>query len=204
MTKKKVPEAYYESIAIDQLYISQKNPRKIDDDDLKSLQDSIQKDPDFLYRRPILVQRVNGNNTIYAGVQRFEACKRLGFKEVPCLVVDNLPVDILEYRMLLDNVHNGEWDEEKLFSEFDQDLQDMVFDFSDDDRKFNTKAANADKLKTIYTKLVFQMREDLNMFYMLMEDLKVEYPDLSASQRFIKFLTDVVENPDDYVCKEEN
>ncbi len=46
------------------------NPRTISDDRFQNLCHSIQADPDFLWRRPILAQ---ADGTIYAGNMRYRA-----------------------------------------------------------------------------------------------------------------------------------
>ncbi len=58
------------------------NPRTISDDRFQNLCHSIQADPDFLWRRPILAQ---ADGTIYAGTMRYRAAEHLGLATVPAI-----------------------------------------------------------------------------------------------------------------------
>ncbi len=67
-------------------------------------------DPEFLEHRPILAQ-VDG--TIYAGNQRYQAARHLGWETVPAIIGD-VPDHIAKERSLKDNAHAGEWQEQEL------------------------------------------------------------------------------------------
>lgn len=101
------------------------NPRFIKDDAFRKLQQSILRDPSFMEMRPILLNEVDGKHYIYAGTQRWKACKDLGWETVPAIVSDNLPEEIIKERMLKDNIHAGVWDATKL-QEFDNDILDSL------------------------------------------------------------------------------
>lgn len=121
-------EEVIEMIDTEQLSVSEINPRTIKDDKFRKLMQSIQKDADFLNARPILVNRVGKKMTIYAGTQRYFACKELGWLKVPCIVDNNIPEDVMKARMLRDNHNNGAWDTESLRENFkiaDLDLLDL-------------------------------------------------------------------------------
>lgn len=97
------------------------NPRVITDTNFRKLQQSIQRDPDFMYNRPILVNKVGEDHFIYAGSQRYKACLDLEWSEIPCIVHEDLPDNVLKSRMLLDNTHEGKWDDAGL-NEFGKDM----------------------------------------------------------------------------------
>ncbi len=61
------------------------NPRTIKDDRFQNLCRSIEADPEFLWRRPILAM---ADGTIYAGNMRFRAVQHLGMETVPALIED--------------------------------------------------------------------------------------------------------------------
>ncbi len=61
------------------------NPRSIKDDRFQNLCRSIDADPAFLWRRPVLAQ---ADVTIYAGNMRFRAAQHLGMTEIPAIVED--------------------------------------------------------------------------------------------------------------------
>lgn len=82
------------------------NPRTIKDDRFKNLMKSVQDDPDFLYRRPILAMK---DGTIYAGNMRFRAAQQLGMAEVPAIIEDITP-ELAKERAIKDNGSWGDWD----------------------------------------------------------------------------------------------
>lgn len=100
------------------------NPRFIRDEKFEDLKKSILRDSDYMLNRPILVNRTQDGLFIYAGTQRHKACVDLGWSEVPCFIEDDLPEDIIKRRMILDNVHSGRWDDDKLL---DFDKGDLTF-----------------------------------------------------------------------------
>ena len=61
----------------------EKNPRK-NDDAVKYVAESIKQ---FGFKVPIVIDK---NNVIIAGHTRYKASKKLGLKEVPCIVADDL------------------------------------------------------------------------------------------------------------------
>lgn len=113
-----------EYIQIKDLKLLDNNPRSISKEQFKSLCKSLKDDQDFFLCRPILVNRVNGELIVYAGNQRVRAAKKLGWKEVPCIVEDNLYEPLMQSRIIKDNAHYGEWDFD-LLSNFDIE---MLFD----------------------------------------------------------------------------
>src|SRR5687768_12682689 len=86
------------------------NPRSIRDERFQNLCASIQADPDFLWRRPVLAQ-VDG--TIYAGNMRFRAAQHLGLETIPAIVED-IPDQLARERALRDNAQWGEWVDDDL------------------------------------------------------------------------------------------
>jgi hypothetical protein len=86
------------------------NPRTIRDERFKTLCRSIESDPEFLWRRPVLAM---ADGTIYAGNMRFRAAEHLGLDTIPA-VVEDIPEDLAKQRALRDNNTWGEWDEDAL------------------------------------------------------------------------------------------
>ena len=81
---------------------------------------------EFGFRQPIVVDK---QMVIIAGHTRFEAAKKLGIKEVPIHIADNLtPAQVKAYRIADNRVaQDSEWDIGMLNTEF-TDLLDMHFD----------------------------------------------------------------------------
>ena len=86
------------------------NPRTIRDVRFKNLCDSIEADPEFLWRRPILA---TADGTIYAGNMRYRAASHLGMKTVPAIVED-VPERLAKERALRDNAQWGDWQDDQL------------------------------------------------------------------------------------------
>ena len=94
---------------------NEKNPRKINEESLVRLMNSIQENPDFFEARPIVASRQDdGYLLILGGHQRYLAAMKLGLDEVPVTVMDNLTEDREDEILLLDNHSSGSYDTEKL------------------------------------------------------------------------------------------
>lgn len=83
------------------------NPRRISRDMLQSLKNNIK---EFGLVDPVIV---NKDMTIIGGHQRFKACLELGFKEVPCVVLDLSKSKEKALNLALNKI-TGEWDRTKL------------------------------------------------------------------------------------------
>lgn len=114
-----------QKVKISKLVLLEKNPRKIDKIQFEKLCKSLQDDPDFIAKRPVLVHNSEGKLRVYACNQRVRAAKKLGWKEVPCIIDEGLSEDIIKSRTVKDNKHYGEFDFDILANEYDMD---MLFD----------------------------------------------------------------------------
>lgn len=99
-----------------------KNPRFIKDDRFEKLKTSINDNPEFLYLREIVVYPLKDKFVIVGGNMRYKACKELGFKEIPCKVLDeNTSIENIKAFIIKDNVGFGDNDWESLANEWDQE-----------------------------------------------------------------------------------
>lgn len=82
-----------------------KNPRK-NDNAVDTVAKSIEK---YGFRNPLIVDE---NNVVWCGNTRLKASRKLGLKEVPCIVVKDLTEQQMTELALLDNKTNeiAEWD----------------------------------------------------------------------------------------------
>ena len=119
-------------IPLNSLKRNKKNPRKISESALLELCTSIERDPEFMELRPIVVDE---NNIILGGNQRYSACVKLGKKNIPATwvkVATNITEDQRKRFVLIDNSlegMSGEWDFEILESDWDvSELTDIGFD----------------------------------------------------------------------------
>lgn len=102
----------------------EKNPRK-NDEAVKYVAESIKQ---FGFKVPIVIDK---NNVIVAGHTRYKASKKLGLKEVPCIVADDLTEEQIKAYRLADNkvAEQAEWDIELLDEELDSILEIDMADF---------------------------------------------------------------------------
>lgn len=92
-------------ISLDRLREAPDNPRSISDDALDRLAYSLERQPDLLEPRPLIV---TPDGEVLAGNMRLRAARRLGWSEIPTFVVE---VDAAQRRqiVLMDNQSMGEW-----------------------------------------------------------------------------------------------
>jgi DNA modification methylase len=103
-----------QQIRLSEISFYDKNPRKINKDNFERLKKSLNRDPDFLNYRPILLYKANDELVVYAGNQRLKACRELGWETIPAIIDDKASLETIRQRVLLDNVEYGEWDSDIL------------------------------------------------------------------------------------------
>lgn len=106
------------SKAVSDLVPYEKNPRKISDEAVNAVAESIQ---EFGFKNPILIDK---HNVIIAGHTRRLASLKLGLERVPCVVVDDLTPQQIKALRLADNKTNelAGWD----FGELDEELAELL------------------------------------------------------------------------------
>lgn len=99
-----------------------KNPRFIKDYRFEALKKSILDAPEMLSLRELIVYPHGGKYVVIGGNMRLRACKELGFKEVPCKVLDEqTPADKLREYTIKDNNAFGDTDFDLLANEWNTD-----------------------------------------------------------------------------------
>ena len=106
------------SKAVSELIPYEKNPRKISDEAVNAVAESIQ---EFGFKNPILIDK---DNVIIAGHTRRLASLKLGLERVPCVVVDDLTPQQIKALRLADNKTNelADWD----IGQLDLELADLL------------------------------------------------------------------------------
>lgn len=110
---------------LSELYLNDRNPR-INDNAVDVVAKSIEK---YGFKNPLIVDT---NGKIWCGNTRFKASKKLGLKEVPCIIADDLTEEQIREYALLDNKTNelAEWDYDLLGEELcELDLSDFDLDW---------------------------------------------------------------------------
>ncbi len=121
-------------IGIDKINVYENNPR-INDKAVKYVANSIKK---FGFKNPIIIDK---NNIIVAGHTRYLASKKLGLKNVPCIIADDLTEKQIKAFRLADNKVSefSQWDNDLLdlelgeLSDLDIDMSEFGFDVDDID-----------------------------------------------------------------------
>ena len=98
-----------------------KNPRFIKDEKFNALVQSVQKSPEFLDARPLLVYPLDkGKYIVLCGNMRLRACRELGMLEAPCYVFPkSTPIEKLREYTIKDNMEYGQIDWETIVNEWD-------------------------------------------------------------------------------------
>jgi plastocyanin len=97
-----------------------KNPRHIKSEKYEKLKKSIEDNPEMLGMREVLVFPHGSKYVIIGGNMRFQACKELQFKTVPCKILHkDTTAEQLRAITIKDNVGFGEHDWELLANEWD-------------------------------------------------------------------------------------
>lgn len=134
---------------IDEIKKYKNNPRN-NESAIEKVANSIK---EFGFKVPIIVDKYN---TIIAGHTRYDACIRLGIKEIPCVVADDLKEEDVNAFRLADNKVSeySEWDYIKLKEELESiNIDDFNFeinnelDIKDDDFIKDTEITKEKKIK---------------------------------------------------------
>lgn len=128
------------SKALSELIPYEKNPRKISDEAVNAVAESIQ---EFGFKNPILIDK---DNVIIAGHTRRLASLKLGLERVPCVVVDDLTPQQIKALRLADNKTNelAGWDIGELDIELgdllDMDMSRFGFDLEESENEKETSS----------------------------------------------------------------
>lgn len=182
-------------LPIDSIILLEKNPRSISKSQLNKLAKDIKEDPNFLIQRPPLINFINGEYICYAGTQRIKAAQINNQTEIYCLIEENVSKKIQNKRMIIDNLHRGKWDEEKLLQfDFDiielkdlgfKDFEVSLFDDIPEEIPLDLIAPKKDAPPTL--KLTFESDKQMEYFEnklktLLKDDLKLSTITYSVSQ----------------------
>lgn len=110
---------------VEDLKLNPKNPRK-NDDAVDTVAKSIEK---YGFKNPLIIDE---NNVVWCGNTRLKASKKLGLKEVPCIVASDLTEQQIRELALIDNKSSeiAEWDFDLLGEELlELDLGEFELDW---------------------------------------------------------------------------
>ena len=183
------------NIAANKLITLDRNPRTITRKELAELKESLIQDPDFMNKRPVLVNLVEGKYLIYAGTQRYKGLKELGYDTIPCFVQENIPTNVMERRMVLDNLHSGVWefkgDTVAEFAPIGSLIGDKFHMTGEQVTGFTTESVLEPRSKTPtrnFYDIEFSTEENYKEFLDKMESLNKEFPHLSMGARLVTYL----------------
>lgn len=115
-----------------------KNPRFFRDFRYEAMKKSIEESPEMLELRELIVFPMpDGRYVVVCGNLRLRACRELGYKELPCKVLDaGTDVRKLREYATKDNVSFGENDLDVMDNEWDKaELQEWGVEFADEKPK---------------------------------------------------------------------
>ena len=106
------------------------NPRLIKGEKFDRLKASIERNPEMLALRELLVYEHDGKYIVIGGNMRYRACKELGYTQMPCKIIPpQATAEQLNAYIILDNSGFGDWDWDALANEWDsQQLTDWGVD----------------------------------------------------------------------------
>lgn len=96
------------------------NPRKISQEEMECLKESLLSIPEYLEAHPIVMSNRTGKWVVIDGNQRMEAARQLGWEEVPVALMSGLTEEKEREIIIRANVNNGEWDMD-LLQEWDKE-----------------------------------------------------------------------------------
>lgn len=136
------------------------NPRFIRDERFTALKKSIEDAPEMLALRELIVYPHNGKFIIIAGNMRFRACKDLGYKEIPCKVLDaDTPVEKLREYTIKDNIGFGADDWDLIANEWDiNELDGWGMELPDFDLKGEDNGTEEEALKDLSDNITTSFR----------------------------------------------
>lgn len=153
MTKKKQPATQVQMLPMSAVEVNAgqleglpANPRDIRDEKFEKLKANIQKYPELLEYRSLMVYPMpNGKHIIIGGNMRYRAMQELGYTEVPCVIIPaETPVERLGAYTILDNNGFGKWDWDLLANEWsDWKMEDLGLDW--EFAGFGEMESNAEK-----------------------------------------------------------
>lgn len=145
-----------EIVDINSIQPYKNNPRKISETAINKVANSIK---EFGFRQPIVVDK---DKVIVVGHTRFNASKKLGLKEVPITVADNLNQEQINAYRIADNRTNedAEWDYKLLQEEFSN----LV------DEKFNLELTGFNE-------------DELKKYLAMEEDFEVDLPEINNEDK---------------------
>lgn len=142
---------------IDEITPYENNPR-INDDAVKYVANSIK---EFGFKVPIILDK---NNIIVTGHTRLKAAKKIGLKEVPTIMADDLTDEQIKAFRLADNKVSeyATWNDDLLnieLQDLDIDMSDFGFDLEIEDIDFENLDDEREKTK-VNVSIVFEKFED--------------------------------------------
>jgi hypothetical protein len=134
--------------------------------------------------------------TIYAGNQRYRAAVDLGWKEIPCIVENDLSIEVMRKRSLLDNHTFGKWDMDVLANKWDIDellsvgqslLSEMkIPDLANiGEDNFEEENGSVEKESSYHIKyeLIFDDEQQQDKWYAFLKHLKDRYEGETIAER---------------------
>lgn len=158
------------NIKIKDLKPYEKNSKKHDKTQIDNVAESIKQ---FGMVQPIVVDK---DNVVIIGHCRLEACKKLKYKEVPCVKADELSEEQVAKLRLLDNkLNESDWDFDLLGEElFDLDMSEFKLDWGLNFTEFAEEVEKDNPYTTKITTPVYKIKGECPQIIELVDINKTE------------------------------
>lgn len=176
-----------QEISITKLHLLEKNPRRISKEQMDKLVESLENDPDFLLKRPVLVNLKDGKHQVYAGNQRVMAAKKLKWKTIPCIIDVDLDDSLMKSRIIKDNKTFGEFDFDILANEWD--LENLTkWGFTENELGFDIKEEEFDEsiIDGLSIMVSFNIKienDQASSFENQLDELLKKFPDATKEKK---------------------
>jgi len=147
-------------VPIEQVEPNPWNPNVQDDRTFDALVENIQ---EVGMDEPVLVRQLeNGKYQVINGEHRYEACKVLGFDEIPVIVSDKFDEDMAKFQTVRRHVIQGKMDPMKFTKLFDDMADKYGEEMTKEMMKFTDEKAFNDLYVSVKEELPDDMKEDLD------------------------------------------
>ena len=144
---------------VSELKLNPKNPRK-NDGAVDTVAKSIEK---YGFKNPIIIDE---NNVVWCGNTRLKASKKLGLKEVPCIVASDLTEEQIRELALIDNKSSeiAEWDMELLGEELlELDMSDFELDWGVGEDEDIERVDLSEQVLDKYEIIIIKCKDEMTM-----------------------------------------
>ena len=154
-----------ENVKISQIKANPDNPRVIKDAKYQELYESMERFPDMINKKPLIVFTDKDKKLcILGGNQRFRVLQHLKVKSIPIIKADNWTEEQKKEFLIRDNISSGEWDWDILANIYEpEDLNNWGLSvpvFIEDNDEFGTEFELPEGEKEPFQQMTFVLADE--------------------------------------------